>query len=178
MTWSGETASTRIRALRACDAAILFPLVFQSPVTRNLVWDGPASLQEYCESVADFAERTSRGEMHMFAIVDATTGRPAGSIGVRPYTDGFRGDVGLWLGEPFQGRGHGTAAIHLASRYAFECLGLAKLEAAVFTGNYPSRRAFEKNRFRCEGTIRHAVRKQGILVDEWLMGLLREEMAS
>jgi RimJ/RimL family protein N-acetyltransferase len=45
----------------------------------------------------------------------------------------------------------------------------------VFTGNYPSRRAFEKNGFRLEGTVRRAVQKRGQLLDEWLLGLLPEE---
>lgn len=167
--------NTRIRPIEPGDAAVLFPMVFHSAVTRNLVWDGPESLEEYCEAIAGFAARTQEGSMHIFTIVDGATEDLAGSIGVRPYSDGFRGDIGLWLGEAHQGRGHGTSAIHLACQYGFERLGLEKIEASIFTGNYPSRRCFEKNGFRCEGTIRMAVRKQGVLVDEWVMGLPRAE---
>ena len=166
--------STRIRPLQAADARALFPMVFQSPVTRNLVWDGPESVEEYCDTVAGFAERSRGRTMHIFTIEDEQ-GTPIGNIDLRPYDDGYRGDMGLWIGEAHQGRGHGTAAIRLAAQYAFGQLGLEKLEASIFLGNYASRRAFEKNGFRCEGTIRKAVRKQGVLIDEWLMGLLREE---
>jgi RimJ/RimL family protein N-acetyltransferase len=150
-------------------------MIFHTSVTRNLVWDGPASFEEYRDAIESFAARTGEGEMHIFTIVDQATGTLAGSIGVRPYRDGYRGDIGLWLGEEHQGRGHGTSAIHLACRYGFGKLRLEKIEAAIFLGNYASRRAFEKNGFRCEGTIRKAVRKQGVLVDEWLMGLLKTE---
>lgn len=166
---------TSIRPIEAADAPILFPMVFRSPVTGSLVWDGPDSLEEYKRTIADFAARTSGGSMHIFAIVDTDTRHLIGSIGLRPYADGFRGDIGLWLGAEYQGRGHGTRAIHLAAWYGFETLHLEKIEASVFTGNHASRRAFEKNGFRLEGTIRCTARKQGILVDEWRMGLLRTE---
>ena len=55
-------------------------------------------------------------------------------------------------------------------------LRLEKLEATVFVGNVASRRVFEKNGFLLEGTIRRAVKKRGRLVDEWLFGLLPEEL--
>jgi hypothetical protein len=48
--------------------------------------------------------------------------------------------------------------------------------AGVFVGNHASRRIFEKNGFQLEGTRRRAVRKRGRFVDEWLSGLLREEL--
>ena len=66
--------------------------------------------------------------------------------------------------------------MRLLARYAFDELGLAKLEATVFVGNVASRRIFEKNGFLLEGTIRRAVRKRGRFVDEWLFGKLAEEL--
>ncbi len=113
--------------------------------------------------------------MHLFTIVERVSGRLAGNLDVRPYRGSHRGDMGIWLGEDFQGRGLGTAAIGRAVDYGFTNLGLLKMEAFVFTGNYPSRRAFEKNGFRLEGTVRRAVQKRGQLLDEWLLGLLPEE---
>ena len=64
-----------------------------------------------------------------------------------------------------------------ARRYERVQIGqvLKKLEATVFVGNHASRRAFEKNGFTLEGTIRRAVRKRGVLVDEWLFGIVGEE---
>jgi RimJ/RimL family protein N-acetyltransferase len=164
---------THIRRLRAEDAGLLFPLIFGSPVTDNLVWDGPSSFDEYARTMAGYAEETERGEKHVFTIVEAPSNLPIGSIGVRPYSDGFRADIGLWIGEAFHGRGHGTNAIALASEYGFRSLGLEKIEAFVFAGNYPSRKAFERSGFELEGLIRCAIRKHGVFVYEWLLGRLR-----
>jgi RimJ/RimL family protein N-acetyltransferase len=159
-----------LRPLGAGDADLLYPLVAGKDVTDTLLWDGPGSLDEYRESLERFAASADR---HNFAIVEGE--RPIGCIDVRPEND-FRGDLGLWIGHDFHGRGYGTEAVRLATRFAFERVGLAKLEATVFVGNVASRRVFEKNGFRLEGTIRRAVRKRGQLVDEWLFGILREEL--
>jgi RimJ/RimL family protein N-acetyltransferase len=45
----------------------------------------------------------------------------------------------------------------------------------VFTNNPASRRIFEKNGFQVEGTIRLAINKRGQLLDEWLLGITKEE---
>ena len=164
-----------IRPLQALDADPLYPLVSETSVTAGLVWDGPQSLEEYRVVIAERAARTRSGELYEFTIVEHRSGAAIGAIGIRPYDDRFRADLGIWIGQQFRGRGYGTTAIGLAAGYAFLMLGFVKLEAYVFTGNYASRRAFEKNGFRLEGTIRRAVRKQGVLQDEWILGLLQEE---
>jgi RimJ/RimL family protein N-acetyltransferase len=164
-----------LRPIYAEDADLLFPLIFNSPVTDALVWDGPSSIEEYRASISEQADKTRNGAAHTFVIVEKTTGNLAGSIGVRLYSENHRGAVGIWIGQPYQGRGHGTAAIRLAVEYGFTQLHLEKLEALIFVGNHASRRAFEKNGFLLEGTIRRATRKRGQLRDEWLLGLIPEE---
>jgi RimJ/RimL family protein N-acetyltransferase len=163
-----------LRPLVASDADPLYPLVAGTDVADTLLWDGPESLSEFRDAIAERAAKVARGEVHMFAIV--TEDAPVGTLDVRPEND-FRGDVGLWIGRGHHGRGYGTEAVRLATRYAFDRLRLAKLEATVFVGNVASRRIFEKNGFLLEGTIRRAVRKRGRFVDEWLFGQLREELA-
>ena len=162
-----------LRPIRGEDADLLYPHLIGTGVPDTLLWDGPASLDEYRTSLSRFAEGTACGELHHFAIVDGE--QPIGCLSVRPENE-FRGDTGLWIGRDFHGRGVGTEAVRLAARYAFDTLKLEKLEATVFVGNVASRRVFEKNGFRLEGTIRRAVKKRGRLVDEWLFGLLPEEL--
>jgi RimJ/RimL family protein N-acetyltransferase len=162
-----------LRPILASDADPLYPLVAGTDIADTLQWDGPASLAELREAIAARAAQVARGELHMFAIV--TEDAPVGALDVRPEND-FRGDLGLWIGRGYHGHGYGTEAVRLATRYAFERVGLHKLEATVFVGNVASRRIFEKNGFQLEGTIRRAVRKRGRFVDEWLFGILREEI--
>jgi ribosomal-protein-alanine N-acetyltransferase len=118
-------------------------------------------------------ELTRRGEAHMFTLFSGDS--PAGSCSFRPYEDGYRADIGLWIGEPHQGRGLGTFAVGELVRYGFQRPEIRKVEASVFVGNASSRRIFEKNGFRVEGTIRLCCRKRERLLDEWLLGITREE---
>jgi RimJ/RimL family protein N-acetyltransferase len=59
--------------------------------------------------------------------------------------------------------------------HAFEKLNLHKVTAGMWASNVGSRRAFEKNGFRLEGTLRESFWAGDRFVDEWRLGLLRSE---
>ncbi|MDB4967388.1 MAG: acetyltransferase, family [Myxococcales bacterium] len=172
-----------LRAPLPSDVEALHPLVAGTGVADTLLWDGPASLDEYRRTWLIFVEEVARGGRQTFTIVETATGAVIGTAGLRPVAGSdaapwFRADIGLFIGIPYQGRGYGTAAVRQLLDVGFGKLGLEKIEAAVFVGNVASRRIFEKNGFVLEGTIRKAVRKRGRLVDEWLLGIVREERVS
>jgi RimJ/RimL family protein N-acetyltransferase len=164
-----------LRPVTARDARELFPLVYQTRVPNTLAWDGPLSLEEYQNGYAAREVQMRRGEIHLFTILEAASGHPVGAIDIRPENQPGRADIGLWIGEPYQGKGYGTQAVSQIIDYGFQQLGLDKVEACIFTGNWASRRIFEKNGFILERTIRNAVLKQGRWLDEWLVGINRED---
>ncbi len=167
-----------LRPVQAEDADQLFPLIYYSPVTDTLAWDGPESLESFRAGLAERSEQVRLGEKHLFTIVETHSGLPIGSADIRPDEVGFRADVGLWIGHSFQSQGYGSAVIRSLLAYGFDQLGLEKIEGYVFCGNLASRRIFEKNGFLLEGTIRKALLKRGQFVDEWLFGLTREDYLS
>ncbi|MFZ6026668.1 MAG: GNAT family N-acetyltransferase [Chloroflexota bacterium] len=162
----------KLAPLQAQDAEKLFPLVYQAGVTDWLLWDGPQSLDEYRQALAERAREVACGERHLFTIWQ--DGQPVGSIDIRPRND-FRADIGLWVGAPYHGKGIGSQAVQWITAYGFFYLGLQKIEAEVFVGNHASRRTFEKCGFELEGTSRLAVRKKGQLLDEWRLGITRHD---
>lgn len=164
-----------LQAVQADDAEALFPLIFSNLVADTLVWDGPESLESFRQALAERAEQVSRGERHIFTIVEQASGRPVGSASIRPDAELFRADMGLWIGQAYQNMGYGTSVIRKLLEYGFNSLNLEKIEAYVFVGNWASRRVFEKNDFQLEGTIRKAVRKRGLALDEWVFGITRED---
>jgi uncharacterized protein (DUF952 family)/RimJ/RimL family protein N-acetyltransferase len=170
-----------LRPVQAEDADHLFPMIYNSPVTDTLIWNGPESLDEYRQGLAKRAEFTARGESHSFTLVaiddvDAETAIPIGSsaIDLEPGQP-LRADLGLWIGLPHHGKGYGTLAVRWLVDYGFTRLGLEKIEASIYTGNLASRRIFEKNGFILEGTIRKATLKRGQWQDDWRVGLTRED---
>jgi ribosomal-protein-alanine N-acetyltransferase len=164
-----------LRPVLESDADHLFSLVHKTPVTETVLWDGPTTFEGYKDDLRVRSEKTRNGEIHAFTILESSTNTPIGSLSVRPYEEKFRGDVGLWIGLPYQGKGYGSKAIRLATEYGFTKLGFLKIEAAAFVGNTASRRIFEKNGFKLEGTLRRCVLKRGRYLDEWVLGLLKEE---
>ncbi len=170
--------NVELRPVRAQDALLLFPMIYRSPVSATLLWDGPDSLEQFQQGLAERAQATLRGESHFFTIVERMTQQPIGSIDIRPHEDYVRGEIGLWIGELYHGRGYGTQAVRRMLAYGFGPLGMQKIESEVFVGNWASRRIFEKNGFRLEGTRRSAVLKRGRLLDEWNLGITRDDYFS
>jgi RimJ/RimL family protein N-acetyltransferase/uncharacterized protein (DUF952 family) len=164
-----------LRPPQTGDAEALFPLIFNTGVTDTISWDGPESMEGFRNSLAYLAREVSTGKQHFFVIVEESSGNPIGSADIRPYQDTYRSDVGLWIGKAYQDKGYGTSVVRQLVDYGFERLGLEKIEATVFVGNWASRRVFEKNGFQLEGSIRKAVCKRGEFLDEWLFGILKEE---
>lgn len=153
-------------------ARALFPLIFRTPVCDTLLWDGPASEEEF---LRDYPLGKGEPSHRHFTIVGTADGVPVGSLSIRPGTWPERGDIGYWVGIPFQGRGLGTAAVARALEVAFGEMGMLKVEACAFLGNDASIRILEKNGFRREGLVRRAVLKRGRWLDEHILGITREE---
>jgi uncharacterized protein (DUF952 family)/RimJ/RimL family protein N-acetyltransferase len=170
-----------LRPVQPTDADILFPMIYHSPVTDTLAWDGPDSLDEYRQGLTHRTLQTAHGEDHMMTMVvedDLHTNPPVpiGSADIRPEPNQeLRADIGLWIGQPYHGKGYGTLTIRWMVDYGFTQLGLAKIEASVYAGNWASRRIFEKNGFILEGTIRKATLKRGQWQDDWRLGITCED---
>jgi RimJ/RimL family protein N-acetyltransferase len=87
--------------------------------------------------------------------------------------------LGIALGEKdLWGRGYGTDATRTMLRFAFEELGLHRVELDVFEFNSRAIRCYEKVGFRREGTRRQALFRQGRYHDVHLMAILGEEFLS
>lgn len=84
---------------------------------------------------------------------------------------------GIWLNEKYQKNGYGTEAFSLKIKYAFEELGLRRMENGYFPENIRSEKMQKKLGFKNEG-----IRRKRFLclatneyVDECITGLLKEE---
>lgn len=164
-----------LRPVQAADADALYPLIYKSIVTETIAWDGPEALDTFRSSLAERAQAVARGNQYLFTIIEQSSGKPIGSASIRPDEESFRGDIGLWIGQHYHGRGYGAQVVRKLVEYGFEHLGMGKIEGYVFVGNWASRRIFEKNGFQLEGRLRKAVLKRGVALDEWVFGITSEE---
>ncbi len=121
--------------------------------------------------VGPIADETSAEGGALFAVVDRDGGGLVGSIGLFPPSDGV-GEIGYWSTARSRGRGLMTEALVVLCRWAFEEVGLRRLELRVDPGNPASRRLGERAGFEVEGTLRQRSLQRGRPVDDVVLGLL------
>lgn len=131
-------------------------------------WQSPADIARYIEA------NNADARTIMFAVCAGEGGPHVGNIkflGIDPFHRHTSisiviGDVAAW------GTGIGTEAIALSSRYAFEVLGLYRIDAGCFAENRASARIFEKCGYIREGVSRGSFRTPTGRDDAVHLGLL------
>jgi len=79
------------------------------------------------------------------------------------------GDRSAW------GQGFATEAVRLRTRYAFQELGLERLESNSVADNIGMHRALERSGYRNIGRKRHCFYRHGIWRDRFMFEVLRAE---
>ena len=83
-----------------------------------------------------------------------------------------RAELGYWIAQDYRGRGLATAAVRGVVAYAFGNLGLKRIEATTFIGNFASHRVLEKAGFTREGLLQAYHLKDGILIDAFMFAIV------
>jgi ribosomal-protein-alanine N-acetyltransferase len=86
--------------------------------------------------------------------------------------------LGYWMGQPFAGRGIMTKSVKIATEYAFNKLGLRRIEAGCIPGNTASIRVLEANGFEREGYAKEYLCIAGIWQDHYLYARLNKASPS
>ncbi|MEV8505200.1 GNAT family N-acetyltransferase [Actinoplanes sp. NPDC051475] len=122
--------------------------------------------------------RWSGGEEAVFAVVDRDDAY-MGSVDLRlTGADPAVGEVGFFVAQSARGRGYAVAAVRAICGWAFDTLGLARIQWRAEVGNEASRRVAQKAGFTMEGLQRQALVIGGERRDCWTASLLRGEAGS
>jgi len=120
------------------------------------------------------------------AVCDGETGGLLGSVNLVHYPEREAGELGLWIVREVRGRDIGAAALSLMIRYAFEQVGLERVEAMIESPNAASQGMVRKLGFTREGLMRGYLASRGPRdddlvdpahgrIDQVLYSLLRPE---
>lgn len=110
-----------------------------------------------------------------FAILRKTDMVLMGAIGIHPNGDGFRAELGYWIGVDYWGQGYMTEAVRRVIQYGFEDMGLERIDAWHFMHNPASARVMQKAGMTFEGIMRQHLRKWDEFVDVGGYSILRSE---
>jgi RimJ/RimL family protein N-acetyltransferase len=94
-------------------------------------------------------------------------------IALNTGSNAHRGEIGYWVSKNYRGRGLATAAVKALSQYAFETLGLRRIEATAFPHTAASHRVLERAGFTREGDLQGYHVKKGVLIDASMYGLVK-----
>ncbi len=95
--------------------------------------------------------RLAAGDRARLAIADAQTGELLGSISLDLFAERQAAEIGYWVRREARRRGVALAAARLLMRWAFEEVGVERLEILTYPGNAASQALAGKLGFRPRG---------------------------
>lgn len=178
-----ETERLFLRKLTPADAEDIFAYASDDQITRYLTWDTHGSLENTLGFIYYTLSRYERDEAGDWGIVVKATGKLVGTIGfVKSDRINHYGEIGYVLSRNYWGQGIMPEAAAEVIRFAFEVMGLNRVESCHFLPNEKSGRVMQKVGMTCEGIAREKMFAKGQFWDmkqyailyrdwkQWVMG--------
>ncbi len=174
----------RLRPWQAGDAAACAAMCDDPDVARFIPVPSPYTLADGEEWVGDALRKWREDRWAQFAVLDATGGGPVASggraaggrliasCGLKIDAERATGEIGYLVHRDERRRGIASACIRLLTRWAFDDLGLQRLQIRADVRNAASRRTVTAAGFRLEGVLRDNDVIRGARVDDALYSLL------
>ena len=169
-----------IRTLRQEDVSPLYEAARESiaEVSPWLPWcHENYSIEETREFIASRELASQNGEWHSFGIFEKDGGRFLGGVGINFINRVHQmANLGYWVRTSAAGRGIATKATRAVARFAFEQIGLNRIEIVAAVGNIPSQRVAEKAGAVREGVLRNRLLIRGESQAAVMFSLVKEDL--
>jgi len=168
-------AQVVLRELRTSDAPSLFALLTTEEVSRFI--SPPPTTVEGFERFIGWAHRQRRaGSYACFAVTLANDDTAIGIFQLRELEPGFgTAEWGFAIGSPYWGTGVFQEGAELLVSFAFEVVGVHRLEARAAVRNGRGNGALRKIGAVQEGLLRKSFLKNGEYLDQTLWTILDED---
>jgi RimJ/RimL family protein N-acetyltransferase len=119
------------------------------------------------------ADRLVESPRMTFAVT--LDGKLVGGVSLRRREDVHHicADLSFWVGKPFWNQGIATAAVNLAVEYAFNTVGLERLQVFVIDWTQAPAKVLQHCGFELEGRLRRYVLRDGRYGDALLYAKIR-----
>jgi [ribosomal protein S5]-alanine N-acetyltransferase len=171
-----------LRELRKADAPVLLAMLSTMEVSR-FISPPPSTLEGFERFVAWAHRERARGTYVCYAVVPEEYDAAVGIFQVRRLDPGFKtAEWGFAIGSSFWGTGIFAEAARLVLEFAFDVVGVHRLEARASIENGRGHGALRKVGAVCEGILRKSFLRRGeyldqllytIVVDDWRTASLR-----
>ncbi len=165
-------ATVTLRELRASDAPSLFALLTTEEVSR-FISPPPSTVEGFEKFIAWTLRQRTAGTYACFAVPLRGFDTAIGIFQVRETQPGFEtAEWGFAIGSPFWGTGVFQDGADLVLDFAFETLGVHRLEARAAVKNGRGNGALQKLGAVQEGLLRKSFQKDGAYLDQVLYAIL------
>ena len=169
-------ARLTLRELRHEDAPSLFALLTTEEVAR-FITPPPTTVEGFERFIAWAQRRRAEGQYVCFAVVPHGTDTAVGLFQIQLRADGHTAEWGFALGSPYWGTGLFVDGARLVIDFAFETLGIGRLEARAVVENGRGNGALRKIGAVPEAILRQAFDRHGTVYDQTLWTILRDDWA-
>jgi RimJ/RimL family protein N-acetyltransferase len=164
-----------LRELRASDAPSLFAMLTTEEVSR-FISPPPTTVDGFERFIAWTIRQRSAGTYACFAVTLHGSDTAIGIFQLRELDPGFgTAEWGFAIGSPFWGTGAFKEGAELMVHFAFETVGVHRLEARAAVRNGRGNGALRKIGAVQEGVLRKAFLKDGEYLDQVLWTILDED---
>ncbi|HMB79908.1 MAG TPA: GNAT family N-acetyltransferase [Vicinamibacterales bacterium] len=164
-----------LREMRASDAASLFALLTTEEVSR-FISPPPNTVEGFERFIGWAARQRSVGTYVCFAVTIDATDTAIGIFQLRQLEPGFAtAEWGFALGSAYWGSGVFQEGAELLLRFAFDTVGVHRLEARAAVPNGRGNGALRKMGAVQEGLLRKSFQKNGDYLDQALWTILDED---
>ena len=164
-----------LRELRIEDAPSLLAMLTTEEVAR-FISPPPTTVQGFERFIAWTHRERAAGNYACFAIVPEGMSVAVGIFQVRSLEQGFgMGEWGFALGSQFWGTGVFAEGATLVLDFAFDTIGVNRLEARACTANGRGNGALRKVGAVQEGILRRSFLRNGQYHDQVLWGILADD---
>ena len=164
-----------LRELRTSDAPALLASLTTAEVSK-FISRPPSSVEGFERFIAWSDRQRAAGEYACFAVVPHGSDDPIGLFRVRSLVPGFdTAEWGFALASPYWGTGMFTEGARLIVDFAFDVLGVYRLEARAAVPNGRANGALRKLGAVQEGVLRRSFQRDGEYYDQALWTILRDD---
>jgi RimJ/RimL family protein N-acetyltransferase len=164
-----------LRELRASDAASLFSLLTTQEVAR-FISPPPSTVDGFERFIAWTIRQRAAGTYACFAVTMKGFDTAIGIFQVRETEPGFgTAEWGFALGSPFWGMGLFEDGARLVLEFAFETIGVHRLEARAAVRNGRGNGALQKIGAVQEGILRKSFLRNGEYLDQVLYAIVEDD---
>jgi ribosomal-protein-alanine N-acetyltransferase len=164
-----------LRELRASDAPALLLLLTTEEVTR-FISPPPTTIEGFERFIAWAARERQEGRYLCFAVVPQGSDTAVGLFQVRQLDPSFgTAEWGFAIGSAFWGSGLFAAGAELVIDFAFDVIGVNRLEARAAVENGRGNGALRKLGAVREGILRKSFLHAGCYLDQALWAIISED---